>query len=203
MNRSWARAFMRRGWLLLGAPLLVVASLFVLLDHFFDEYLIALDAAEEIERRISQIDQMKAYTPRLQEVHQLLQPEYQRLAARSFKSSSPSTSIVQMEASLKALLQSLYFGEIAVKPLSADAMPKTNEGLLSLEVDFVGVPQQLNRLESALATTELAIRVNKLGIVAENNLEAGSGNLKINAQFLAFHLQPVTSPPVVSKGVPR
>ena len=197
------RAIIRRGWLLLGAPLLVVALLFVLLDHFLDEYLVALDASEELERRITQIDQMKAYYPRLQEVHQLLQPEYQGLLARSFKSSSPSTSIVQMEASLRAVLQSLYFGEIAVQPLSTNALPKTNDGMMALEVDFVGVPQQLNRLESALATTEFAIRVNKLDIAAENNLEAGSGNLKIKAQFVGFHLQPVTLSPTVSKGVPR
>ena len=39
MKRNWARTVRRRGWLLLGVPLLVIGALFICLDYFFDEYL--------------------------------------------------------------------------------------------------------------------------------------------------------------------
>ena len=203
MKRSWMRAIRRKGWLLIGLPLLVLGSLFLVLDHLFDEYLASLDSSEDLDRRIAQVEQMKAYQPRLLEVHQLLKPQYQEIETRSFKSTSSSTPIVQMESRIKSALQALYFDEIAIKPTVSNTVVKGTEGLLLLEVDFVGVPQQLNRLESALAVNEYAIRVNKLDVIAENNLVAGAGNIRVKSQFLALYLQPIIYPSAVNKTVPR
>jgi hypothetical protein len=203
MKRSWMRVIRRRGWLLLGVPLIVIGSLFLLLDHFFDEYLASLEASGDIDRRISQVEQMKAYQPRLLEVNQSLKPQYQEIETRSFKSTSSSSPIVQMESRIKSALQGLYFDEIAIKPIVSSTVVKGTEGLLLLEVDFVGVPQQLNRLESALAVNEYALRVNKLEVVAENNLVAGAGNIRVKSQFLALYLQPIIYPLAVNKTVPR
>ena len=83
MKRNWARTVRRRGWLLLGVPLLVIGALFICLDYFFDEYLTSLDEAEAMDRRISQVAQMKTYSPRLREIHQLYKPQYQEIEARS------------------------------------------------------------------------------------------------------------------------
>lgn len=203
MKRSWMRTIRRRGWLLLGVPLLVIGALFLLLDHLFDEYVASLDASEDMDRRISQVEQMKTYQPRLLEVHQLLKPQYQEIETRSFKSTSSSSPILQMESSIKSVLQALYFDEITVTPTGSSSAAKGAEGVLLLEVDFVGVPQQLNRLESALAVNEYAIRVNKLDVIAENNLVAGAGNIRVKSQFLALYLQPIIYPSAVNKSVPR
>lgn len=203
MKRNWARTVRRRGWLLLGVPLLVIGALFICLDYFFDEYLTSLDEAEAMDRRISQVAQMKTYSPRLREIHQLYKPQYQEIEARSFKSASSITSIVQMESSIKGVLQTLYFDGIEIKPVSTSSTAKPAEGLLLLEVDFIGVPQQLNRLESALAVNQYAIRVNKLDVTAENNLVAGVGNIRVKSQFLALHLQPTIYPLEVNKSVSR
>ena len=203
MKRSWMRVIRRRGWLLLGVPLLVIGSLLLLLDHFFDVYVASLEASGDIDRRISQVEQMKAYQPRLLEVNQLLKPLYQEIETRSFKSTSSSSPIVQMESRIKSALQALYFDEIVIKPTVSNNVVKGTEGLLLLEVDFVGVPQQLNRLESALSVNEYALRVNKLEVVAENNLVAGAGNIRVKSQFLALYLQPIIYPSAVNKTVPR
>ena len=197
------RAIRRRGLLLFGVPLLVIGSLFLLLDHFFDEYVASVETSGDIDRRISQVEQMKAYQPRLLEVNQLLKPQYQEIETRSFKSTSSSSPIVQMESRIKSVLQALYFDEVAIKPTVSNTVVKGAEGLLLLEVDFVGVPQQLNRLESALAVNEYALRVNKLEVVAENNLVAGAGNIRVKSQFLALYLQPIIYPSAVNKTVPR
>ena len=156
-----------------------------------------------MEHRFQWVEQMKTLQPRFNEAHLLLKPQYQELEARSFKSPTPAASIVQMELIIKRILQTLYFDEVEVKPVNPDRLAKDSEGFLLLEVSFVGVPQQLNRLESALAVNEYAIRVNKLDVVVENSLVAGSGNLRIKAQFLALHLKPEVDPLVTKKSVSR
>lgn len=201
--RSWARVIRRKGWVLLGPPILTIAALFILLNHFFVEYMASILETEDMERRFQWVEQMKTLQPRFSEAHLLLNPQYQELVTRSFKTSSPATSIVQMELIIKRILQTLYFEEVEVKSVNPDRLAKDREGFLLLEVSFVGVPQQLNRLESALAVNEYAIRVNKLDVVVENNLVAGSGNLRIKAQFLALHFQPEVDPLVMKKSVFR
>ena len=201
--RSWVRVIRRRGWLLLGAPVLAIAALFILLNHFFVEYMFSIFEAEDMELRHLWVEQMKTLQPRFHEAHLLLKPQYHELEARSFKSSSPTASIVQMELTIKRVLQTLYFDEVEFKPVNTDLLSKDREGLLLLEVSFVGVPQQLNRLESALAVNEYAIRVNKLDVVAENNPVAGSGNLRIKAQFVALHFQPIVDSLASKKSVSR
>ncbi|OYU46331.1 MAG: hypothetical protein CFE44_02640 [Burkholderiales bacterium PBB4] len=195
MKRQWMRLVRRKGWLYFGAPIVATIALFVFLQQAIDEYVVAADSASDVSLRLETIALAKYHLPKLRELEGYYRPQSEAVLGRAFVGSNANESLTQFVAELNQILRSLYFDEIEVvqKPVLVEG-----NQVLQVSASFSGVPQQLNRLESALATNMHAIRVNQLDVLAENNAIAGTGSLRVKVGFVALHAQIANAPTVLN-----
>lgn len=198
MKRDLVRAFRHHGIRPLVIPVLVVASILLVVAQNIDGYLTHQEEATDLALRLEVMESTFQFSKIIEEKNELLKPEYSQIQARAFLSGNAEISVDSMQNHLTGLLQSLYFENIQLAKLGP--AQNRNAAVLAVDAKFTGVPQQLPRLEAALAVNQKAMRVNRLQIKALKDASGGGPRIEINARFLGLHLVPVE--PKIVKPVP-
>ena len=189
MKRDLIRAFRRYGVRPLILPFVVIASILIIFELNSDDYLTHREDAADLARRIEVMDSITRISKAVEEKSELLKPEYAQIQNRAFLTGTAQNSADSMQNHLMGLLQSLYFENIKLVKLSPQQ--DGNAVVLAIDAQFTGVPQQLPRLESALAANQKAMRVNRLQIKTIGDTSGSGAHIEINARFLGLHLVPM------------
>jgi len=189
MKRDFIRAFRRYGVRPLIIPFVVIASILIIFELNSDDYLTHREDAADLARRIEVMDSITRISKAVEEKSELLKPEYAQIQNRAFLTGTTQNSVDSMQNHLMGLLQSLYFENIKLVKLSPQQ--DGNAVVLAIDAQFTGVPQQLPRLESALAANQKAMRVNRLQIKTIGDTSGSGAHIEITARFLGLHLVPM------------
>jgi len=188
MKRDLLRAFRHYGPKLLLMPVVVIGLILFVFFQYVDDYVAHREEATDIGRRIDVMGSIFGFSKEIEARNALLKPEYLELQSRSFRSKNPDESLDAMSSSLNEVLRSLYFENPQVSKLPATQIG--GAALLAMDVKFSGVPQQLPRLEAALAANHKAMRISRLKIDVVDDANGGPSHIEIDARFLGLHIAP-------------
>lgn len=172
MIRDWIRALRRKGIAAFLMPLLVIVMMVYGYVEYVDNYFEHLDEADSVSTKLEASNEVIRIAREMDKRKIVFKPDYDLWQSRAFVAPTREAALEAMKASLTQTLQNLYFEKVQIDVLKADApkaAEKTTEkttDLIALEAQFIGVPQQLPRLEAELQTQAQSIRVSDVKIKA-------------------------------------
>lgn len=172
MIRDWIRALRRKGIAAFLMPLLVIVMMVYGYVEYVDNYFEHLDEADSVSTKLEASNEVIRIAREMDKRKIVLKPDYDLWQSRAFVAPTREAALEAMKASLTQTLQNLYFEKVQIDVPKADApkaAEKTTEkttDLIALEAQFIGVPQQLPRLEAELQTQAQSIRVSDVKIKA-------------------------------------
>ncbi len=181
MIRDWIRAFRRKGIAAFLMPSLVIVMMIFGYVEYVDGYFEHLDEADSVSTKLEASNEVIRIAREMDKRKIVLKPDYDLWQSRAFVAPTREAAVEAMKASLTQTLQNLYFEKVQIDvpktenkteaPVSAASAPvvekieKTTD-LIVLEAQFIGVPQQLPRLEAELQTQAQSMRVSDVKIKA-------------------------------------
>lgn len=174
MIRDWIRAFRRKGIAAFLMPSLVLVMMVYGYVEYVDGYFENLDEADTVSTKLESTQEEIRIAREMDKRKIVLKPDYDLWQSRAFIAPTREAALEAMKASLTQTLQNLYFEKVQIDVPKVDATDagknaktadKTTD-LIALEAQFIGVPQQLPRLEAELQTQAQSIRVSEVKIKA-------------------------------------
>ena len=174
MIRDWIRALRRKGIAAFLMPLLVIVMMVYGYVEYVDNYFEHLDEADSVSTKLEASNEVIRIAREMDKRKIVFKPDYDLWRSRAFVAPTREAALEAMKASLTQTLQGLYFEKVQIDVPKVDT-PKTEPrketaekttDLITLEAQFIGVPQQLPRLEAELQTQAQSIRVSAVKIKA-------------------------------------
>ena len=166
MIRDWIRAFRRKGIAAFLMPSLVLVMMVYGYVEYVDGYFENLDEADTVSIKLESTQEEIRIAREMDKRKIVLKPDYDLWQSRAFIAPTREAALEAMKASLTQTLQNLYFEKVQIDvPKNEKTTDKTTD-LIALEAQFIGVPQQLPRLEAELQTQAQSIRVSEVKIKA-------------------------------------
>ncbi len=190
MKRAAKRVYREHGIKYFAFPIVVLLLLASLFDEHVGPYLEkreeAFDQQMTAENNQSALELDKKISAR----HEELEPAFAPLPQKWFVEADAAAATQKMQTQLQQLLQSLYFADIQWSDVEPQALNHV-ANRIRLSVRFNGVPQQLPRLQAALAQLPQRINVDNLELRVVPDPQRGGQQLDIRLQLSSLHLQPM------------
>ncbi|MEN9374431.1 MAG: hypothetical protein RIR79_1983 [Pseudomonadota bacterium] len=169
MIRDWIRAFRHKGIMAFLMPVLVIILMVSAYIEYVDDYFAHLEEAEQVSSKLEATNEVIRIAKEMDKRKIVLKPDYDLWQSRAFIAPTREEASKAIQANLTQILQSLYFEKITIeelKEIKGVVATNTSTDLLMLEAKFIGVPQQLPRLEAELQTQAKTIRLGDVKIKA-------------------------------------
>lgn len=175
MIRDWIRAFRHKGIMAFLMPVLVIILMVSAYIEYVDDYFAHLEEAEQVSSKLEATNEVIRIAKEMDKRKIVLKPDYDLWQSRAFIAPTREEASKAIQANLTQILQSLYFEKITIeevkeikeaKEMKGVVATNTSTDLLMLEAKFIGVPQQLPRLEAELQTQAKTIRLGDVKIKA-------------------------------------
>ena len=189
MKRELSRVYRLHGIKFFALPVIVVLFLVAFADRELPGYLENRAEKTELTNSLESNAAVLALGKKLQQNFETLSTEYDTSHKLTFSNTDPAQAGADLKEQVRQILQSLYFDSIEL--LDVSERKKGNITILTTGARFVGVPQQLPRLEAALAKSPRLLAVDNLEISVVDDHERGGQQLLILARFSAIQMQPV------------
>lgn len=189
MKRDLKRMYRQHGLKYLALPVLVGLLLAVVADQYVGDYLDRRAEAAELQVRLEQQRETAALEPRLRRSHEALEPGFRAVQSQIPVATDAKQATQTLEQDLRNLLQSLYFDHIEV--VGVKDTPQGSVNRLTAEVRFQGVPQQLPRLQTAVAQAPRLLALEALEIKVVDDAARGGQQLSMAATFAGLYMRPL------------
>lgn len=187
MKRDLIRIRRQHGIKYFALPIIVFLFLMLLLDERISGY---LDLRNEVSENINKLemdhqtlDERKSVESRLA----ALSSSNSKLSSRIYETTDADQAKKEIQEQLQILLKSLYFENIQFSEFSERAIGSAK--ILSVTASFSGVPQQLPRLQSAIANSRKILSVDTLDIRVVDDPQRNSQQIAIAVKFNALHVE--------------
>ncbi len=173
-------------------PLLALLAVAVVADHWLGDYGERRAQAQELRDTLERQRAVLDLQPQVAANEERLKPLYSAAEPRLFISETSGESAQAMRQQLQQLLQSLYFDQIDI--LEVAELPAGQLTRLKVSARFLGVPQQLPRLQNMLAQQPKQITTELLEVKVVPDPQRGGQQLSIRATFSALHVKQLPAP---------
>ena len=189
MKRDLKRVYKRHGIKYFAFPVIILLVFSALADQWLGNYLTNREEAADLEIRLENNRNILDLNKKIQRNHDDLSAKLTSLQQQFFISSNIAESQNAMQEQIRKLLQSLYFDNIEILDFS-----KSSQGSISrlmVNTRFTGVPQQLPRLQAALAQSTTMLVIDDLEIKVVDDSQRGGKQLAVAARFVGLHMGPL------------
>lgn len=195
-RRDLKRVFRAHGIKVFAIPMVVVLLLAVVADQRLDGYLERREEAAELQARLDSHRELLALDGKIRSKAGELEPAHAAAAPLVHIAPDTATAVQAMQDQLRQLLQSLYFSDIEF----ADFSDSSQGGIsrLAMRARFHGVPQQLPRLEAALAQSPKITTIDQIEIRVVEDPQRSGPQLAISARFVGLHMKPLPEAPAAA-----
>ena len=184
MKRDLKRLYRQHGIRYFAMPLVVVLLLATLADQRLPEYLEHREQAADLQAQHERDRELLSLAPKLQRSHDELAAPYAALAPRLL-TEPPEQALATLQATLDRLLRSLYMENIE---FSDPQLPRRSGAeRIAISARFTAVPQQLPRLQAALAAAPQLLQVQAIELRVVPDPQRNSQQLAVTARFAALH----------------
>lgn len=187
MKRALTRIYRRHGVKYFATPVIIFLCLALLADHFIPDYIQKIRRDSQVREAIQRHTTVVSKGKEIQEKFDSVSAIYQSTESFLLVRNDQITAAADFQALIQDLLGSLYFSDIQI--ISPPSFPNQGTGPISFTVRFFGVPQQLPRLEKALASSPIFITTDALDIRVVDDAERGGKQLLATVQFSALYVQ--------------
>ncbi len=192
MNRNLKRVYRNHGIKYFAFPIVVLLLVLALADQLLDGYTDRRTEAAELEDRLGSNRNILELNSKVLRSRETLSSDFTSVQSQIFVASDITQSVNTMQGQLRTLLQSLYFDNIEFFDI-ADAT-KGSISRIEMSARFTGVPQQLPRLQAALAQSTPSLAIDSLDIRVVDDLQRGGQQLAVTARFAGLHMKPLPEP---------
>ncbi len=195
MNRNLKRVYRNHGIKYFAFPIVVLLLVLALADQLLDGYTDRRTEAAELEDRLGSNRNILELNSKVLRSRETLSSDFTSVQSQIFVASDITQSVNTMQGQLRTLLQSLYFDSIDFFDIA-----DTTKGSISrieMSARFNGVPQQLPRLQAALAQSTPSLAIDSLEIRVVDDLQRGGQQLAVTARFAGLHMKPLPEPVVI------
>jgi hypothetical protein len=191
-QRDIVRIRREHGIKFFALPLVALLGIAVVADQWLGEYGEHRTTAQELrdtqERQRAVLDLQAQVTAN----EERLKPLFAASEPRLYISETPAESAQAMRQQLMQLLQSLYLDQVVIDEVAE--LPAGQVTQLKATVRFMGVPQQLPRLQSLLAQQPQQITTDLLEVKVIPDPQRGGQQLSVRATFSALHVKTLPAP---------
>ena len=192
MNRNLKRVYRNHGIKYFAFPVIVLLLMVALADQLLDGYTDHRTEAAELEDRLASNRSILELNSKVLRSSEALSSDFTAVQSQIFVASDITQSVNTMQGQLRTLLQSLYFDNIEFFDI-ADAT-KGSISRIEMSARFTGVPQQLPRLQAALARSSTTLAIDKLEIKVVDDPQRGGRQLAMTARFAGLHIKLLPEP---------
>lgn len=190
MKRAAKRVYREHGIKYFAFPVVVVLLLASLFDEHIDGYLEKREEVFDQQMTAENNQSVLALDANISASHDKLEPDFGPLAQKWFVDAEAPAATQKMQAQVQQMLQSLYFSDIQwnepqQQPLNSVA------SRISISAHFNGVPQQLPRLQAALARLPKRVDVDNLELRVVPDPQRGGQQLDIRLRLSSLHFKPM------------
>jgi hypothetical protein len=196
MKRDFIRVFRAHGIKVFALPVCVVLVLAVLADQWLGDYLSHREEATELQDQLLTYREILSLDSKIHKKHEEIAPEFATLAQMLHTAPDAKASGQAMQEQLRALLQSLHFGEIEFEEITTAAQGSVT--FLHLQARFTSAPQQLPRLHAALTQSPTIVTIDQLEVRVVEDAQRSVPQLAVSARFKGLHMPPLPKPPAAS-----
>lgn len=190
MKRAAQRVYREHGIKYFAFPVVVVLLLASLFDEHVGPY---LEKREEVadQQLTAENNQITLdLNEKIAANHDKLQSEFQPLQQKVFVHANAQEALQTMQGQLQQLLQSLYFDGIELTDTESKPVNSV-VNRISLTAHFQGVPQQLPRLQAALAQSAKTVGIENLELKVVPDPQRGGEQLDITMRLSSLHSKPM------------
>ena len=189
MKRDLKRVYKEHGIKYFAFPAIVLLMLAALADQRLEGYISNREEAADLTTRLETNRNILDLNEKIKRNFDELNPNFASLQQQFFVGQDISDSVNAMQEEVRKLLQSLYFDNVEFSDYS-DAR-QNNVSRIAMSVRFTGVPQQLPRLQKALAQSSKMLAIDNLEINVVEDPQRGGKQLAVKARFAGMHMKPV------------
>lgn len=186
MKRDLKRVYRQSGIKNFALPVLVALGLAAFADRALNGYFDHRQEAAELSETLEANAALLALGSKLQKNFDALSTDFTATRKRLLTAEDRTQAGKELQDQVQKLLQSLYFDGISVFDLSEVA--EGGATMVSTGARFFGVPQQLPRLEAAIAQSPVLLGVESLEIKVVDDTQRGGKQLEITARFSSVHI---------------
>ena len=185
MKRDLKRLHRQHGIRYFALPFVVVLLLATLADQYLGDYLEHREQAADLQAQRERDQEVLRLNAKVQRSHDELAATHAALAPRLFAEEDPQQALAALQSALDTLLRSLYMENIEFSdPL---APTRAGAGRIEISARFTAVPQQLPRLQAALASAPRLMQVQAIELRVVPDPARGSQQLAVTARFAGVH----------------
>ena len=192
MKRDLKRVYRHHGIKYFAFPAVVLLMLAALADQRLGGYMDHREEASDLAIRLESNRNILDLHGKVQRNHDELSATFVSLEPKIFVAPDIAQSVNAMQEQVRALLQSLYFDNVEFFDFSDTT--KGGVSRISMSARFNGVPQQLPRLEAALAQAPKLLSVDALEIKVIDDPQRGGQQLAVMARFAGLHMKQIPVP---------
>lgn len=189
MKRDLKRVYATHGIKYFAFPVIVLLLLAALVDQRLNGYLEHREQASDLQTLLESNQNTLDLNKKVLTSNEQLISNYTPVQSQLFVANEISDSVNAMQEQVRKMLQTLYFDNVDLSDFS-DA-PKGSVSRMSFTARFNGVPQQLPRLQIALAQSPTLLTMDKVEIKVVDDTQRGGQQLHITARFTGLHMKPL------------
>ena len=188
MKRDLKRVYKEHGIKYFAFPAIVLLMLAALADQRLEGYISNREEAADLTTRLETNRNILDLNEKIKRNFDELDPSFTSLQQQFFVGQDISDSVNAMQEEVRKLLQSLYFDNVEFSDYSDTR--QNNVSRIAMSVRFTGVPQQLPRLQKALAQSSKMLAIDNLEINVVEDPQRGGKQLAVKARFAGMHMKP-------------
>lgn len=192
MKRDLKRIYQHHGIKYFAFPAIVLLVLAAVADQRLGSYLDNREEAADLETRLETNRSILDLHKQVQRNHDELNAKFAPLQQQFFVATDVAQSVNSMQEQVRKLLQTLYFDNVEFFEFADSTQGSVTH--ISMNVRFTGVPQQIPRLQAALAQSPTLLAIDSLEIRVVDDLQRGGKQLAMTARLSGLHIKPLTEP---------
>ncbi|SEQ79756.1 hypothetical protein [Giesbergeria anulus] len=190
MKRAAQRVYREHGIKYFAFPVVVVLLLASLFDEHLGPYLEKREEVVDQQLTAENNESILALNEKIVASHDKLNADFQTVQQKVFVHANAQEALQAMQGQLQPMLQSLYFDGVQFTDLQ-DKPVNTVVNRISLTAHFQGVPQQLPRLQAALAQAPKTLGIENLELKVVPDPQRGGQQLDITMRLTSLHMKPM------------
>lgn len=191
MKRDLKRLHRQYGIRYFALPFVVLLLLATLADQRLGGYLEHREQASDLQAQRERNSEVLRLDAKVRRSHDELAGGHAALAPRLF-TEPPQEAPAALQSSLDTLLRGLYMENVEFFDPHADERPGI--GRIEVGARFTAVPQQLPRLQAALAAAPKLMQVQAIELRVVPDTKRNSQQLEVTARFAAVRAPALPEP---------
>ncbi len=190
MKRAAQRVYREHGIKYFAFPLVVVLLLASLFDEHIGPYLEKREEVVDQQLTADNNQILLDLNEKIATSHKKLEEELPPLQQKIFVHDNAQDSLQAMQGQVRQMLQTLYFDGVQFAD-EQETPVNTVAQRIAFTAHFQGVPQQLPRLQAALAQLPQTIAIQNLELKVVPDPQRGGQQLDISLRLSALHTKPM------------